>query len=506
MPRSAPRTASLAVALLVVAGAATLVAPAAAARPMDAVARPANAAPARPRWTYRVEVAPDLATLQVRWCLAGFVPRRAWLADVLTLEALTLGPSTGGTLVRDPNDPPILWAQGVDGDACFTYTLDVATLVRQRAARRIGRALVVRMGAFLLRAGVLPDDLDATVEIVAPDGVGVAAPWAAVGPTTYRLDPSTWEFQGWIALGAFTRRARTFAGCATEILSFDGTLVCSEPGVDRWLEQAMDADALLFGGRFPRRRLLVGIEPVRPSSDPVPFGSAWSGGGPHVFLQVAANCRDGDFGDDWTATHELLHAALPHVQIEDAWCGEGFVTYYQEVLRARAGVQSPTAAWQAIHEGFGRGRRSASPRSIADDSLHMHERHEYLRVYWAGAALALLLDVEARRATDGRVSLDDAMRAAVAHPAADRRSITGREVVAELARRVPGGRVAAITDGVLGTAAFPDLGATYRALGLEVADGRVTCVDAPLAALRDAIMARHVPAGPAASGRPPAAR
>jgi len=498
--RRLPRIVCLALALAVVVGAATVGAPSSDARPQDA------ASVARPRWTYRVEVASDLATVNVRWCLTGFVPRRVWLADVLTLEALTLGPSTGGTLVRDPNDPPILWAQGVEGDACFTYTLDVAKLVAQRAARRIGRALVLRMGAFLLRAGVLPDDLDATIELVAPAGVGVATPWDAVGPTTYRIDPSTWEFQGWVVFGAFERRARTIAGCATEILSFDGTLVCSEPGVDRWIAEAMEADALLFGGRFPRARLLVGIEPVRASRDPVPFGSAWSGGGPHAFLQVAANCQDADFGDDWTATHELLHAALPHIKIEDAWCGEGFVTYYQEVLRARAGVQSPAAAWQAIHEGFGRGRRSASRSSVADDSLHMHERHEYFRVYWAGAALALLLDVEARRASGGRVSLDDAMRALVTHPAAGRRSITGREVVAELARRVPGARLQAIADGVLAGAAFPDLAATYRDLGLVGVDGKVTHGDGPHAALRDAIMAGRTPGGPAGSGAPPDAR
>ncbi len=437
MPRRARRITGLVLLLALVA---------AVGSPAVATATPADAPPegaaraARPRWTYRVEVSSDLATVTVRWCLTGFVPRRAWLADVLTLEALTLGPSTGGTLVRDPNDPPILWAQGVEGDACFTYSLDVATLVQQRAARRIGPALVLRMGALLLRAGMLPDDLDATLELVMPPGVEVATPWDPVGPSTYRIDPSTWEFQGWVVCGAFARRVRTIAGCRTEILSFDGTLACSEPGVDRWLTQAMEADALLFSGRYPRERLLVGIEPVRPSRDPVPFGSAWSGGGPHAFLQVAANCRDADFASDWTATHELLHAALPHIKIEDAWCGEGFVTYYQEVLRARAGVQSATAAWQAIEEGFGRGRRSASTRSVADDSLHMHERHEYFRVYWAGAALALLLDVEARRASGGRVSLDDAMRALVVHPASGRRSITGREVVAEWRVAYPAAR------------------------------------------------------------------
>jgi hypothetical protein len=111
-------------------------------------------------------------------------------------------------------------------------------------------------------------------------------------------------------LGAFTRRTRDIAGCRTDVLSFDGTLVCSEPGVDRWLTQAMEADALLFGGRYPRRRLLVGIEPDRPSSDPVPFGSAWSGGGPTP-SSGRRQLQDADFSDDWTATHGCCTPRCP---------------------------------------------------------------------------------------------------------------------------------------------------------------------------------------------------
>lgn len=473
-------------------------APGGATAPAVAADAPPAAAPRGPRFTYDVSVAPDVRSLRVRWCVAGFAPRRAWLVDVLPLDAVTLRSAEGGTLVRDPSDPPILLASVAGEDACFEYEVDLGKVEAQRAARRVGRATLVRLGGFLLRAGLLPPDLEATVRFDLPAGVDVAAPWPEVAPRTFRVDPSTWEFQGWVALGAFARRVRELAGCTTEILSFDGALACSPDGVDRWLGAAMGADALLFGGRYPRRRLLVGIEPVRPSSDPVPFGSAWSGGGPHAFLQVAANCADADFHDDWTATHELLHAALPHVKIEDAWCGEGFVTYYQEVLRARAGMQTPAEAWAALHDGFRRGRRAESPRSIADDSAHMHERHLYWRVYWAGAALALRLDVEARRASGGATSLDDALRALPAHPAADRRSLSGREVVAELARRVPSAPVEALTTAILTSSGFPDLAAAYRDLGL-VEDGDRLRFDprAPLAAVRDAIMAPR-PAPPAA--------
>ncbi len=65
----------------------------------------------------------------------------------------------------------------------------------------------------------------------------------------------------------------------------------------------------------------------------------------------------------------------------------------------------------------------------------------------------------------------------------------------------------AITDGLLAGAAFPDVTATYRDLGLVVTGDRVSLVAAPHAAIRDAIMAAPVaPVGGAGSGGPPAGR
>ena len=40
----------------------------------------------------------------------------------------------------------------------------------------------------------------------------------------------------------------------------------------------------------------------------------------------------------------------------------------------------------------------------------MHREHNYHRVYWAGAAIALRVDVDLLRASGGKQSLDDVMR------------------------------------------------------------------------------------------------
>src|SRR5688572_12163606 len=99
-------------------------------------ARSARGADAPPRWTYAVTVAPDLSTLSVRWCVEGYVPRRAWLADVTPLDTVTLGAATGATWARDPADPPIALVEGAGARACFDYTVDVEKAIARRDGRR----------------------------------------------------------------------------------------------------------------------------------------------------------------------------------------------------------------------------------------------------------------------------------------------------------------------------------------------------------------------------------
>src|SRR5204862_402529 len=109
---------------------------------------------------------------------------------------------------------------------------------------------------------------------------------------------------------------------------------------------------------------------------------------------------------EWVGVHELVHLSMPVVAKEDAWFSEGLATWYQEVLRARAGFQDERRAWQAIEDGFARGRSEPPQAPLARASREMHERHGYVWVYWSGAAAALRLDVLARRGSGGARSLD----------------------------------------------------------------------------------------------------
>jgi predicted metalloprotease with PDZ domain len=222
----------------------------------------------------------------------------------------------------------------------------------------------------------------------------------------------------------------------------------------------------------------------------VPFGETQRGGGRAVVFSVGAEAEDGDFADDWVATHEFSHLGMPAFDEKDAWMSEGFVQYFNDTLMGRAGILDERATWGEIVAGFDRGRRNATKAPLRDVSATMNRTHSYLRVYWAGAAIAMLLDVELRRASGGKQSLDDAMLE-VHRAFADRPvEATSEEVIAHLDRWLGRPLFSETTSKWLAAADFPDVAPALAELGV-VGKGRAVTLDdaAPLAAMRKAIMA-----------------
>src|SRR5690606_12278885 len=123
-------------------------------------------------------------------------------------------------------------------------------------------------------------------------------------------------------------------------------------------------------------------------------------------------------------------------------------------------------------------------------SRDMHETHGYQRVYWSGAALALLADVGLRLGPEGR-SLDAAMRHLHSCCAATPHVWQADAVLRELDSWAGAPVFTALADRWLPRAEFPQLAALYRKLGLDVIDGEVKIREAaPAAAVRRAIFAR----------------
>jgi hypothetical protein len=276
------------------------------------------------------------------------------------------------------------------------------------------------------------------------------------------------------------------SGLDLQYAALDPSSLAHAHDVEEWVAQGARSSSLLFGG-FPVPRALVIVVPrAHPGAA---FGMALRGGGPAVVILLDQTAAASDLHGDWTATHEFLHLGVPRLPPEDAWLFEGLATYYTEVVRARAGIITAEQAYQHLLEGFERGRKYATRRTLREESAEMRERQAFFRVYWAGAALAFLTDVEARRAHGPE--LEDALRAFAACCASSQKDWSAASVLAHLDQTMGARRFQTLADTWLGSADFPELAATFRALGVSLgAHGQAIFRAAPEASLRDAIMSR----------------
>jgi len=172
-----------------------------------------------------------------------------------------------------------------------------------------------------------------------------------------------------------------------------------------WLEESARSVSTV-SGRFPQNDvqiLLVGIGEQR---EAMPWAQVMRGGGVSGQFFIDQNRPLSEFSDDWTTTHELSHMLLLYVSSTDRWLSEGLASYYQNVLRARDGRLSEQAAWQKLHEGFKRGVDGTHGQRLQDMSRNMRQNGAYMRVYWSGAAILMLADIQLRQETDNKHSLD----------------------------------------------------------------------------------------------------
>jgi hypothetical protein len=177
-----------------------------------------------------------------------------------------------------------------------------------------------------------------------------------------------------------------------------------------WLDHVADQVSMPYG-RFPIPAALVVVVPTRgrPRGDdsPVSFGRVTRRGGEKVELFVDVDRPIEEMYADWTATHEFSHLLLPQISWQQKWISEGFASYYQNVLMARAGRYSQDEAIRRLSEGFDRGRGSRpelSPNQAAEEGV----RRARYKIYWSGAAIALLADLRLR-GRGGAESLDSVL-------------------------------------------------------------------------------------------------
>jgi hypothetical protein len=392
---------------------------------------------------------------------------------------------------------------GEQGSECVRYSIDLAGLARsdRRNASLDPRNVLVPPSAWLWRPWPR-DRRDAIVIFELPAGVGVSPPWERLDERRhhFRVRPSPESASAAVAFGRFESVQRPIPGAVLQIAVMKPRSGPTPVDLADWVAAAA-ANVALSYGRFPNPDPHAIVIPVGGdrgrSGSPVPFGRVLRDGGEAVELFVDQHSARARLDDDWTATHEFSHFMLPYVSWRQRWVSEGFAQYYQNVLLARAGQYDVQRAWQKLYEGFERGRR-ARPEMSPNEAAEQRPRGATMKIYWAGAALALEADVELRRRSGGSRSLDTVLDAFAACCLPSPRTWSGRELFEKFDALAGERLFVPLYQRYANAAGFPDYGAVMKTLGLVVRSGRVRLTDTtPHTGIRDAIMS-----GPGGSQSP----
>ncbi len=437
---------------------------------------------------FHVRVDESLTTLWTQICFAGEPPRMMLPLSENARSLLVQAYDSEGEPIIIGDEGEIPLGRFGPGD-CIHYEVDLQRASRgSRSALRRRGDLLITQSLWLWAPSQRPDTASYTVEFELPRGMHVSVPWAREGDG-YVLEESAFRTAGNTVFTFIEPRRFERAGVQVEIARLPGELRAGGETLEQWIGAAVDAVAGLYG-TFPRDRLHIVVVPAGPGRRPVAFGLVRRGGGASVMLLVHEGAAE-TLVTDWTAVHELTHLTMPLLKSGDAWLSEGVATYYQEVLRVRAGLQTEEEGWANILDGFARGSRVGTRRTLKNEARDMRETGAYRRVYWGGTAFVLEADVTLRARTGA--SLDQLIsRSQGAWPR--RNTWQGRAVMHRFDRLAGEGVLVPLFDRYADSRTFPDLEGVLASLGVEIRRGRIRLDDdAPLAHIRAAIMSPIAP-------------
>lgn len=438
------------------------------------------AAQSTPTHRYTVSIDPQLQTLKVRACFDG-APPPALLAPSLYAPAFVEA-SNG------ENNPKRLPLAGLPRHGCMSYRVNVAEIAnlgRLTLGSWIGADVILAPDVWLWR----PQDGNAEIELrfELPPGIAVSAPWQPLGNGVYRVGGTPAHWPASVAFGRFEEREIRVPGAVLRLAVLDGTPPADVNAVEMWVEDAARAVAGLYG-HFPVDAVQVLVIPQGRGDKPINYGHVMRGGAGAVRFFIDQRRPLRALLVDWTATHEFTHLALPLTTRGGHWLSEGIATYYQNVLRARSGRLSAQAAWQALHEGFQRSKEASGESTLLEASANIYRDSAYTRVYWSGAAIALLADLQLRKQSGGKQSLDSALERLARCCQPWNRAWSACELMERFDELTDTKVFTTLYHEHVTSTDFPDLTDAYAELGLEVRAGEIQLQPAPHVHLRDAIM------------------
>lgn len=444
--------------------------------------------------TYTIQVDKDLTRLQVTAHFATPVTDIAARSSSAAQFLLGAHDCDSGERIATVGRRMATHARGI---SCLSYVVDLHTAaLAERRNRSLARNNIIVSPVVWMWRPPLGGKDDVRVQFQLPDGVQVSVPWRPIEATThaYLLTSSPQSGSAIAIFGRFDSTVTTVAGSDLRIALLRSATDYDSAAMVDWIRDTANNITLVYG-RFPNPAARIVIIPAatRPWRDDLPgvvFGRIVRDGGETVELLIDPRQPMASFQSDWTATHELSHMMLPYLRSEQRWISEGFAQYYQNVLLTRAGHYDEQYAWQKLHDGLERGRSSV-PEMSPNEATAADERDSRMKVYWSGTALALMADVELRRRSNGKESLDTVLGQFQRCCLPSARTWTGTELFTKFDSFLDEPVFMNLYQQFADTPGFPDTNPLLEQLGIVLDDGKVRLSGgAQLAEIRAALTAR----------------
>lgn len=363
----------------------------------------------------------------------------------------------------------------------YQVDLDAVAAGRQSidVALRSGSSLLAPVSTWLVRPEPLTVDVPVHLHVETPPGFGFATGLTPEGDG-HRLDAHEIPVGTYALFGRFESRTLPVGDALVTLAFADGQLAAGRDEVARWVADSAREVAEFWHG-FPVPRAQIIVVPV-PGRDRVVFGKVLPESAPGIALLVGENTPRAALYQDWILIHELFHLGVPSFSGEGKWFDEGLATYFEPIIRARAGWRTEESVWHEFAQAMPRGLDAVEQRGV-------EQVDDFSGVYWGGAILVMLADLEVRRQTGGARGLEDGLRSV-------------RRAGGHASEVWPLDRTLALSDQATGVRALAplaaaharhgtrvDLGSVWRQLGVKVsAHGTRLDDGAPLAAVRRAMV------------------
>ncbi len=433
----------------------------------------------------------ELRGVQVSLCFDGPAPARLYrhkqsgtFSTELFHDGKQLQISGSGSRLNLPALPD---------NTCLNWQTDFTAALKKRDYRLImqtGEDLVMSTNLWFWKG---PKHRDLVVDIRLPEGMSISTPWKELKNTAtkirFRPDKTSADWESRIALGRFEVDNIAVPGADIRLAAPGRLSSQQKTKIRQWIEETVDPVTLVYG-YFPQPHPQVLVIPIGYRNEAVVSASVLRGGGLAAIFYIDENRPLEEFMDAWNPTHEFSHMLIPYVSSRDRWLSEGLASYYQNVLRARDGRLSETQAWQKLYDGFQRGKNGTNGGSLAQATRG--GRGSTMRVYWSGAALLLMADMQLRDTTSGRQSLDTALQSLAACCMANGKTWRAREMFEKLDELTGTAIFMDLYHKYVPALSFPDMRSTWENLGIKTRHNQVSLTrSAPLVDVREAIMKRY---------------